>query len=239
MPGIGTIVNVIAVLVAGLLGLGFGHLISKRFHQSLLQACGLSVIVLGLGSTFAGMLTESQGSYTLEGVMMMIVSLTLGCVIGEALNIENRLEEFGHWLQTKSGNQKDSSFINGFMTASLTICVGAMAIVGSIQDGILHQPDTLFAKSILDFIVIVIMSASMGKGCMFAAIPVGLLQGGVTLCSHFLEPFLTESALLCLDIVGNILIAGVGINLIFGKTIKVANLLPALIIAVFWGNVLM
>ena len=134
--------------------------------------------------------------------------------------------------EMKTGNARDTGFVNGFVTASLTVCIGAMAIVGALQDGISGDWSTLGAKAVLDLIIVMVMTASLGKGCMFSAIPVFLWEGSLTLLAGFLRPVMTDAAMGYLSLVGNILIFCVGINLIWGKRIRVANLLPAVLLAV-------
>jgi uncharacterized membrane protein YqgA involved in biofilm formation len=134
-------------------------------------------------------------------------------------------------LKIKSGNAKDNLFIEGFLTASLTVCVGAMAIVGSIQDGILGDPSTLIAKAVLDFVIIIAMTGSLCKGCAFSAVPVAILQGSVTLLSRLISPLMTDQALANLSMVGSVMIFCVGVNLVWGRKIRVANMLPGLVIA--------
>ena len=136
------------------------------------------------------------------------------------------------WLKKKTVSTGDNNFIEGFVSASFTVCIGAMAIVGSINDGLYGDITVLVTKAILDLIIIMVMAASLGKGTIFSAIPVAILQGSVTALSLLLKPIMTDAALLYLSVVGNILIFCVGINLVFGKKIKVANLLPAIIFAV-------
>ena len=165
----------------------------------------------------------------------MIASFAIGALIGEWLNIEHHMNRFGEWLKVKSGNSKDKIFVDAFVTASLTVCVGAMAIVGSIQDGILGDYNTLLMKAILDFVIICVMTASMGKGCAFSAIPVAIFQGSITLLARGIEPIMTEAALNNLSLVGSMLIFCVGVNLIWDKKFKVANMLPAIVIAVAWA----
>jgi uncharacterized membrane protein YqgA involved in biofilm formation len=162
---------------------------------------------------------------------MMTVSLSLGAIIGEILRIDYRLEQFGEWLKQKTGNAKEAGFVDSFVTATMTVCIGAMAVIGSIEDGIYGNYSILLAKAILDLVIILIMSASLGKGCAFSALPVGIFQGSITLCAGFLAPVITEEAMAYLSFVGSILIFCVGINLLWEKKIKVTNLLPALVIA--------
>lgn len=235
MPGIGTIVNVIAIVAGGIIGITIGNFFTKRYQDTLMTSCGIVVIFMGFGSTMAQMLQVSNHQLNAQGTMMMIGCIMIGSLLGEYWNLENKFEQLGIWLKQKTGNQNDSEFVNAFVTCSLTICIGAMAIVGSIQDGILHDPSTLYAKAILDLIIVVIMTASMGKGAAFAAIPVGLLQGSITILSSLIQPIMTAAALANISYVGNILIACVGINLLWPKKIKVANMLPALLIAIIWA----
>ena len=135
-------------------------------------------------------------------------------------------------VEGKTGNAKDKNFIDGFVTASLTVCIGAMAIVGAIEDGIQGDPSILLAKSVLDLIIIAVMTCSMGKGCVFSAIPVAILQGGVTCLAKLIQPIMTEAALANLSLVGSVMIFCVGVNLVWDKRIRVANLLPAIVLAV-------
>jgi uncharacterized membrane protein YqgA involved in biofilm formation len=177
------------------------------------------------------MLVVENGVLNTHGTMMMLLSLTIGAVIGEWINLEQKLEKFGDWLKRKTGNSGDTSFIDAFVTASLTVCIGAMAIVGAIEDGMAGDISILAAKSVLDLVIICVMTASMGKGCIFSLIPVGILQGGVTLLAGFLSPLMTQAALDNLSLVGSVLIFCVGINLVFDKKLRIANMLPAIVFA--------
>ncbi len=237
MAGLGTIVNVLAVVAAGILGKAGGRFLTKRFQDSIIMAAGICVVFLGIGGAMAEMLTITEGGFTTRGTMMMIGSLAGGALIGELLRIEDRIEEFGVWLRDKTGNSGDTAFVNAFLQASLTICVGAMAVVGSIQDGIYADHSILFAKAILDFIIIIIMTSSLGIGCMFSAVSVGIFQGVMTLLSRLIEPFITDAAMSNLSFTGSIMIFCVGVNLCFGRKVKVGNLLPGLVIAVLWATV--
>ena len=232
MYGLGTIINVAAIVIGGLLGLICGRFIGDRHRDTLCKACGLSVIFIGAAGTLKGMFSVVDGRIIYGGDFLIIGCLALGALIGELINIEGGFERFGAWLKVKTRSTGDSNFIEGFVTASFTVCIGAMAIVGSINDGLYGDYTVLVTKSILDLIIIMIMAASLGKGTIFSAIPVGLLQGSVTALAVLMKPIMTETALLYLSVVGNILIFCVGINLVFGKKIKVANLLPAIILAV-------
>jgi uncharacterized membrane protein YqgA involved in biofilm formation len=232
MHGLGTVINVAAIIVGGLLGIIFGRFIGERHRDTLCKACGLSVIFIGSAGALKGMFSVVEGKIVYGGDFLIIACLALGALIGEIINIEGGFERFGGWLKKKTHSDGDSSFIEGFVSASFTVCIGAMAIVGSINDGIYGDYTILVTKAILDFIILMVMAASLGKGTIFSAIPVAILQGGVTALSVLIKPIMTETALLYLSVIGNILIFCVGINLVFGKKIKVANLLPSLILAV-------
>ena len=234
MHGLGTIVNVAAIVVGGLAGLLGGRRIPEQLQKTLMSAMGVSVLFVGVSGTLSQMLRAGGGALTVQGTMM-ILSLAVGAVLGELLDLEDRMERFGAWLKVKTKSESDGGFIGAFVTASLTVCIGAMAIVGSIQDGILGDHATLFAKAVLDLVIIMVMTASMGKGCIFSAIPVGILQGSVTLLARLLQPVFTDAALSNLSLVGSVLVFCVGLNLVWGKKIRVANLLPSLIVSVVWA----
>jgi uncharacterized membrane protein YqgA involved in biofilm formation len=235
MIGLGTIINTAAIILGGLAGGVFGKRLTERYQDTLMKACGLCVVFLGIAGALEKMFVITEGKVSSTGTMMMIDSFAIGALIGEWLNIEYHMNRFGEWLKVKSGNSKDKIFVDAFVTASLTVCVGAMAIVGSIQDGILGDYNTLLMKAILDFVIICVMTASMGKGCAFAAIPVAIFQGSITLLARGIEPIMTETALNNLSLVGSMLIFCVGVNLIWDKKFKVANMLPAIVIAVAWA----
>lgn len=235
MTGLGTLINAAAILAGGILGLAFGKFMKPRYQETLTMACGVSVIFLGIAGAMEKMMTVTAEGLVSDGTMMIIGSFVLGSLLGEWMNIEQHLEKFGGWLKRKTGSSRDHQFVDGFVTASLTVCIGAMAVVGAIQDGIYGDYSILLAKAALDFIIILVMSASMGKGCLFSAVPVGLFQGAVTLLARLIEPFMTEAALNNLSLTGSMLIFCVGVNLLWGKKVKVANMLPALLVAVIWA----
>lgn len=234
-PGIGVLANVLGIVGGGLLGLGCGRLISERFQKAIMMACAVAVIFLGLTGTVKEMLQiGADGGVTLVGTNCMLASLIGGAVIGEAIDLEDRMERFGHWLQQKTGSGGDTRFVEGFVTASLTVCIGAMAVIGSINDRLLSAPSVLFAKTVIDAVIVMIMTSALGKGCIFSAISVGIFQGIIFLLAGFLEPIMTPAALKSLSAVGNILIFCVGTNLFGLPHVRIANLLPALVIAVVW-----
>ena len=237
MHGLGTIINVTAIFAAGLLGMTAGSRIPQRLQDSMIICSGIGTIFIAIGGAMEKMLVLAEDGLTTQGSMMLILCLTLGTVTGEVLMLDERLEGFGEWLKKRTGNGGDSGFVHAFVTASLTVCVGAMAIVGSIQDGIEGDPSTLIAKSVLDFFIIMIMTASLGKGAMFSGIAVGLLQGSMTLLARLISPvFLSDPmALSNISLTGSVLIFCVGVNLVWKRGIRVASMLPALVYAVIWA----
>lgn len=232
MVGLGTIINSAAIIVGGVFGHLFGKILNERIQDSLQKASGICVLFIGIAGAMEGMLKLSGSSLSAGRSMLIVASLALGTLVGEILNIEHGFERFGEWLKVKTGNAKDKSFVEGFVTASLTVCIGAMAVVGSIKDGISGDYSILVTKAILDLIIITVMTCSLGKGCAFSAIPVAVFQGLITALARLIKPLMTDGALANLSLIGSILIFCVGVNLVWDKRIKVANLLPSLVFAV-------
>ena len=237
MIGLGTIINVVAIIIGGLLGLFLGRSVKVRYQDILMNSVGISIMILGIGGAMEKMLsvTLENGTLVSGGSMMMIITMALGALVGEWMNIEKKMEYFGVWLKKKTGSGGDHAFVDAFVTCSLTVCIGAMAIVGAVEDGINGNYTILAAKALMDFVIILVMASSMGKGCIFSAVPVGIFQGSVTLLARLVGPLLTAAALDNLSLVGSVLIFCVGINLIWKNTIRVANLLPALIVAIAYA----
>ena len=232
MIGLGTIINCAAIIVGGVFGLLFGKLLKERVQETLQKANGICVLFIGIAGAMEGMLRLSGSTLSSGRSMLIIASLALGALVGELINIEHWVERFGEWLKIKTGNAKDKDFVNGFVTASLTVCIGAMAVVGSIKDGIEGDISILTTKAILDLIIVMVMTCSLGKGCIFSAIPVAVFQGTITALARLIKPLMTEAASANLSLIGSVLIFCVGVNLVWGKKIKVANLLPSLARAV-------
>ena len=232
MSFLGTIVNSLAIVLGGLGGILGRKLLRERHQETILKATGFAVLFLGLAGALSGLLTVEDDSLSTGDTMNMILSLAFGALLGEILNLDALFERFGAWLKHKTGSDGDRRFTEGFVTASLTVSIGAMGIMGSIQDGIAGDHSILFAKAVLDFFIVMIMASSLGKGCVFSFLPVAVLQGSMTLLASALAPCLTEAILKNLSLVGSILIFCVGVNLVWPKTIRVANLLPALAVTV-------
>jgi len=213
---LGTIVNCLTIIVGSLVGLGFRNGIPEKYNQTVMQAIGLSVILIGMKSALGS-----------DDLLIIIISLALGSLLGEAIGIENYLERLGNLLETKF-SKTSSGFSAGFVTASLMYCVGSMAIVGSLESGLTGNHATLFAKATLDGIVGIILSSSLGIGVLFSCVPVFLYQGSITLMAGFLKPMLIPAVVSQMSAVGGLLIMALGLNMIREKKLKVGNMLPAI-----------
>jgi len=232
MIGIGTLINCIAIVSGGVIGHFTGKLFRQEQQDAITKACGISVLFIAIAGAMQGMLYIDGDTIVSGKSMLVVLCLAIGTVVGELIGIESGFERFGEWLKVKTGNSGDVQFVNAFVTASLTVCIGAMAIVGAIQDGILGDYSTLAVKAVLDFIIIAVMTSSLGKGCAFSAIPVLLFEGVITLLARLVSPIMTDTAIAYLSLIGSILIFCVGVNLVWGKKIRVANMLPAVVLAV-------
>lgn len=232
MLGIGTVVNVLAVVIGSGIGLLLKGKLKQRFQHILMQVLGMATIFIGLSGALKGMFVIENNRLTTTGSTLMIISLVLGAFIGELLQIEQRMEHTGEWLKQKMKFENDSRFVEGFVTSSLVICVGAMAVVGAIEDGLAGNPTTLFAKAMLDMMIVMVFSSTLGIGVLFSAVPLGIYQGLITISAKVIEPFLTNELVTNMSFIGGILIFGVGINLLFEKKIRVGNMLPALFIPI-------
>jgi uncharacterized membrane protein YqgA involved in biofilm formation len=230
MIGLGTIVNAAVVVAGGVAGSFIKNGLPQRFKNIIMQGVGLSVLFIGISGALQGIYKVADGGkLDRQYIMTMIFSLVLGGIIGELLDIENKLEKMGSWIQSrfmKSGG----NVAEGFVTASLVFCVGAMAIVGSIEDGLTGNATTLLAKSILDCVTSVVFAASMGIGVALSALTVLIYQGSITLLAGFIKPWLADAVVTQVSLVGSILIMAIGTNLLEFKRIKVGNLLPGVLI---------
>ena len=237
MVGLGTVINIGGIVAGGIVGLLGGRFITPRIQDTLMKAVGLCVLFVGMAGSLAGMLSIEDRKLVSGQTALVVCSFAIGAVAGELIDLDTRFERLGAWLRDKTGSGGDASFVDGFVTSSLTVCVGAMAIVGAIQDGLLGDYSTLALKGALDALIVCVMTASLGRGCIFSALPVGVFQGSVTALSIVVEPVMTQAALDNLSLVGSMLIFCVGVNLIWKDTFKTANMLPAVIVAVIWALV--
>ncbi len=232
MIGLGTIINGAAIIAGGLIGHFTARLFNQEQQKALTTACGICVLFIAIAGALQGMMSIDGNTLVSGKSMLVVLCIAIGTIIGELIGIEKGFERFGEWLKKKSGNSGDKQFVNAFVTASLTVCIGAMAIVGAIQDGILGDYSILAVKSILDLIIIAVMTSSLGKGAVFSVIPILAFEGSITILARLISPVMTDMAISYLSMIGSILIFCVGVNLVWGKMIRVANMLPSIVIAV-------
>ena len=235
MPGTGTIVNVILVLIGSAVGLLLKKAIPERLKTSMVQALALATMTIGLtGIITAACTMKDDGTLTSNYIIMMVICMAVGTFIGELINIDKRLDNMGKFFEKKFASEENSTFAQGFVTASLVFCVGSMAILGSLNDGILRDPTILITKSLLDMIMSVVFASTLGIGVMFSVITVTLYQGLITLCASLLSPFLTGEVIAQMSFVGSILIMGIGLNFLYQPKLKLANMLPAMFLPLIW-----
>lgn len=222
---IGVLVNAAAVLVGGLVGFLLRGGISKRFQSIVSQGLALCVTLIGV-----------LNAIKTNDMMCVIVSIIVGAVLGEALKIEQRLDRLGEVAQKRFASSGDSRFSEGFVTATLLYCVGAMAVVGSLQAGLTGDASTLLAKSALDGVSSVIFASAMGPGVILSLVPLTIYQGGIALAAGVLSPVLSEAVIREMSAVGGLLIIGLGLNMLeAAKTrVRVANLLPAIFLPIVY-----
>ncbi len=236
MRGLGVIVNTAAVVAGGLTGLLLKKGLSERFQDILTKACGISTMFIGAAGTLQGLLRVGEdGSLSTQGTMLLIFSLVLGGFAGEALDIEAWLERVGERLCGAVKSRGDGRFVEGFVSASLIVCVGAMAIVGSIQDGLTGDHSMIFAKSVLDFVIVLVLASTCGVGAVFSAAAIFVYQSALTLLGMAVGNIMPAELIAQLSYVGSSLIFCIGVNLCFGKKIKTGNYLPALLVPVAYG----
>lgn len=218
----GSIVNVIAIVTGALAGRAVR--LPDRIRQTIMQALALAVMIIGV----------SMGLES-DNMLIPIASLALGSILGEILNIEAGIAHFGERLRKFGGNKVQdgtADFTQGFLVATLTYCVGAMAVVGSLNSGLMGDHQVLYAKSLIDGVTAIFFSASMGIGVAFSAIPVFVYQGGIALLATFVAPFLNEPVVAELTATGGILIIGIALNMLGLTKLRLGNMLPAIIVAV-------
>lgn len=215
---IGTLVNVVAVVVGSLLGLLLRKGFPEKMKQTVTTGMGLCVILIGM-----------QGALTTQNVLLVILSVVLGSILGSALKIEERLDKLGLSLQKKfAAKDGNDNFAKGFVNATLIYCVGAMAIVGSIDSGLRGNHDTLFAKSLLDGVMSIALASTMGIGVMLSAVAVLIYQGGIALLAQLVEPLLTNAMITEMSAVGGVLIMAIGFNLFRKEHLPVGDMLPSI-----------
>lgn len=226
MVGMGTVVNVAAIAGGSLLGLLVGRGIKEKYQETVIYGLALCVIVLGIQMALQG-----------QHILLTIISLVVGSILGEALGIEEKLEQVGTLLaekfqkSRKKGDAGTDAFVEGFLNASLLYCVGAMAIVGSIQDGLSGDPTTLYTKALIDGLSGIIYASNFGVGVLFSALSVGVYQGILTALAGFLGPWMSQLVVQEVAACGGLMILGIGINMTKLLKIRVGNMLPGLLVA--------
>ena len=220
---VGVLVNVVAILIGGSIGLIFKKGLNEKILKLMLQGIGLSVIVIGI-----------SGELMSENLLLLVISLVLGGIVGGLLKIEHNLDKLGSSIEEKFSIGSEGGFAEGFVVATLVYCIGAMAIVGSIEAGVSGNNETLYIKAILDGISAIVFAATLGYGVLFSGISVLIYQGSIVLLGVQLESFLTDETINEISAVGGVLIMGIGITMLEIKKIHVGDLLPAVLIPVIW-----
>lgn len=231
----GTLINTALVLLGGAIGLVFKKAISENMEYSIHKATGVAVLVIGLAGVMTNVLSvDESGKFSSSGELMLVISLALGTFIGELLRLDDRLNSGCKKIEEKF---KMSNFSSGFITATMIYCIGAMAIVGAINDGLLHDSSTLITKGIIDGITSIVLAASLGYGVLLSAVPVFLYQGAITLLASSLQNVLKGELLTNICIVGYALVMCIGINFLYNskKQIKTVNMLPSLLVPVIYA----
>ncbi|NLM36745.1 MAG: DUF554 domain-containing protein [Firmicutes bacterium] len=234
MIGKGTLINVIAIVAGAGGGLLLKNGIPERMKQTIMQGIGLAVVMLGLSGALQELfLLAAEGRLERRFTMLMILCLVAGGMIGTGFRIEERLERLGKRLELKF-SRLGGNFARGFITASLVYCVGAMAVVGALEDGLTGKIEILLSKSILDGISAVIFGASLGPGVLFSAVSVFLYQGTLTLLAGLVKTVISPEVLSQMSLLGGILIMAIGFNLLAVSKIKVGDLLPAIFLPILF-----
>jgi len=246
MPGV--VANVGSIIVGTVIGLLFGKVIAERFRQIAFWAMGLCTFGIGIVMIVGGY-TDLKAATSLA-LLIPVISLVVGAIIGEALRIEQRLGNLAAWLEARlpakadvdgvdsqGDSDRSHSFVEGFMSASVLFCVGAMAILGSIQAG-LGDSSILYLKALMDGIAAIPLACALGIGVGFSALPILVLEGGVALLSMSLGAFFTPPVLAAIDLVGGMMMLAIGFDLTGIKKLRVANMLPAILIAIALGYLL-
>lgn len=241
MPGSGVIANVVTVVIGTAVGLVFGRLIGERFRRIAFIALGLSTFSIGATMVIGGLM-KADAAKSKYAVLVLVGSLVIGGLLGEAIGVEAWLERFGKWLRTTAyrtpifaaSGEGEHQMVEGFVAASLLFCVGTMTIIGSLQDG-MGDPSLLYLKALLDGVASMALASTLGIGVGFSIIPIIVIQGGIALGSHSLQPLLTEPVIREMSTVGGTLILAIGLDLMDIKRLPVGNLMPAVFVAGILG----
>lgn len=223
---LGTIVNTIAVIAGAAIGMLLKKGLPEKVADTLMKGLGLCTLFLGISGSLKG-----------ENAMILILSMVVGTLIGEGIDLEDKINRLGKWVEKKFQGDKDNasgkvSIAEGFVTASLLFCVGAMTIVGSLQSGLQGNHEMLFNKSMLDFVAAIIFASSLGIGVAFAAAFVFVYQGAITLLAQWIAPFLNDRVINEMTCVGSVIIIGLALNMLGLTKLRVMNYVPAIFIPI-------
>jgi uncharacterized protein len=227
---LGTIVNSLAIIGGCLIGLIVKGRLTEKISKTIMNGLALCILYIGISGALKG-----------QDTLQIIICMAIGALIGEIIDIDNKLSNLGDFIEKKISNKRKNSanekisIAEGFVTSSLLFCVGAMAVVGSLQSGLQGNNSTLFAKSILDGISSIIFASSLGIGVMLSSVAIFIYQGSITLLAGGLSAVLTDNVIANMSAVGSLLIVGLGFNMLGVSKIKVANLLPAIFLPIVYG----
>ena len=218
----GTLVNSLTIIAGTVVGMLLGKFIPERMSDAVSKGVALCVLYIGIDGMLDG-----------ENTLVAIISTVIGAIIGELLRLDDRMHDLGDWVERRfAKNGAKGSISEGFVSASLLFCVGAMAIMGSLDSGLLRDHSTLYAKATLDGITSIVYGSTMGVGVALSAVPIFLYQGAIALGASFIEPFLTVAVIAEMKCVGSILITGLALNLLGLTKIKVVNYVPAIFLPI-------
>lgn len=232
---LGTVVNVIAVIIGGFLGILLKKGIKTEIMDNVMKAEGVAVLIIGMNGVLTNMLyVGDDGKIAESGGLVLLISLALGAFIGEVLRIDDRINGLGSWVEKRV---KSDGFSKGFVSAFIIFCVGSMSIIGSINDGLSGDSSVLFVKSALDFITAMVLASTMGIGVLCACVPLFAYQGIISLFASYIKPVIEAfpDMMTQFSMVGYAIIMCIGINFIAGQKIKTANLLPAMLVPVMYN----
>ncbi len=219
---LGTFVNMILVILGGAIGLFLGSRFPKKLSDSLMKTLGLCTLLIGISGLSKG-----------ENQLITIISMAIGTVIGELLDLDKRLSDLGDSIEKRFKKDGDNVTIaEGFVNASLLFCVGAMAIVGSLQSGLVGDNSMIYTKSLLDFTASIIFASTLGVGVLLSAFPILIYQGGIVLLAHLIAPFLTDVVIGDMTCTGSLIIIGLSLNMLGITKLKVMNMVPAIFLPI-------
>lgn len=229
----GTLVNTAAVLLASILGLRLRKAMRPTYEQALLQMVGLAVFLIGLLGVLESVIVvdTASGRITTQGALMILLGLVIGVILGEWWQVDEKIQLLGKRIEARF--QKDG-FAAGFVNASLVFCIGAMAIIGSINDGIRQDPSVLYVKSAIDFITAMVLSSTLGFGVAFSALSVLVYQGSLTLLASWIAPYASAALINDICMLGYVMVMCIGMNFLGFVKIKTANMLPSLLVPMVW-----